>query len=63
VPIFSIHRGILKEISELSISLEKDIQRLIERNMHTLLGIEFVTSEFMLNGLRVDSLGYNKELW
>ena len=29
--------------------------------MHTILGIEFVTSEFELNGLRVDSLGYNKE--
>jgi hypothetical protein len=36
-------------------------QRLIEINMHTILGIEFVTSEFELNGLRVDSLGYNKE--
>lgn len=29
--------------------------------MHTILGIEFVPSEFELNGLRVDSLGYNKE--
>ncbi|MFY9797864.1 MAG: hypothetical protein WAJ93_19420, partial [Candidatus Nitrosopolaris sp.] len=26
-----------------------------------ILGIEFVPSEFELNGLRVDSLGYNKE--
>ena len=48
MPIFNINKGLLKEISESSISIEKDIQRLIERNMHTILGIEFITSkEFM----------------
>ena len=29
--------------------------------MHAILGIEFVASEFQLNELRVDSLGYDKE--
>jgi hypothetical protein len=60
VSIFSINRGILKEISEQHIELEKDIQKIVENNMYTIFGIDFVASEFELNGLRVDSLGYDK---
>jgi predicted transport protein len=61
VPISSIDKGILKEISQRPIVLEKDIQRLVESNLYAILGIEFVASEFQLNELRVDSLGYDKE--
>jgi len=61
VPIFTIDKGILKEISERPTVLEKDIQRLVENNMQTIFGIEFVTSEFELNNLRVDTLGFDKE--
>jgi predicted transport protein len=61
VPVFSIDKGILKEISEQPVGLEKNIQKLVETNMHAILGIEFVASEFELNALRVDSLGYDKE--
>jgi len=60
VSIFSINRGNLKEISEQHIELEKDIQKIVENNMYTIFGIDFVASEFELNGLRVDSLGYDK---
>ena len=60
VSIFSINKGILKEISEQQIELEKDIQKIVENNMYTIFGIDFVASEFELNGLRVDSLGYDK---
>lgn len=61
MPIFTIDKGILKEISERPTVLEKDIQRLVENNMQTIFGIEFVTSEFELNNLRVDTLGFDKE--
>ena len=60
VSIFSINRGNLKEISEQHIEVEKDIQKIVENNMYTIFGIDFVASEFELNGLRVDSLGYDK---
>ena len=52
MPIFTIDKGILKEISERPTVLEKDIQRLVENNMQTIFGIDFVTSEFELNNLR-----------
>jgi RecB family endonuclease NucS len=28
--------------------------------MHTIFGIDFITREFELNGLRVDSLGFDR---
>lgn len=34
---------------------------MVETNLHTLFGFEFITSEFELNGLRVDTLGFDKE--
>jgi hypothetical protein len=40
--------------------LEKDIQKIVENNMYTISGIDFVASESELNGLRVDSLAYDK---
>jgi hypothetical protein len=61
VPIFAIDKGNLKEIPQKSIELEKDIQSLVERNLQAIFGFEFVTSEFELNGLRVDTLGFDKE--
>ena len=61
MPIFSIEKGSLKEISQKSIELEKDIQGMVEKNLDTVFGVEFVTSEFALNELRVDTLGFDKE--
>jgi predicted transport protein len=61
MPIFSIEKGSLKEISQKSIELEKDIQDMVEKNLDTIFGVEFVTSEFPLNELRVDTLGFDKE--
>ncbi|MGH9951374.1 MAG: hypothetical protein ACRD5J_07105, partial [Nitrososphaeraceae archaeon] len=44
VPIFAIDRGNLKEIPQKPIELEKDIQSLVERNLQTVFGYEFITS-------------------
>jgi hypothetical protein len=60
ISVFSINKGILKEISEQRFKLEKDIQKIVETNMYTISGIDFVASESELNGLRVDSLAYDK---
>lgn len=59
--IFEINKGNLIELSELSFDLEKEIQRLVEDNMKTIFKLDFITSEFELDGLRIDSLGFDHE--
>ena len=49
------------EISEIPFQVEKNIQYLVEHNIKTIFNIEFVTSEFELNGLRIDSLGFDND--
>lgn len=61
MPIFNVSRGKLIEISEVSIEKEQDIHRLTEENLKTVFGINFVASEFSLNDLRVDTLGFDPE--
>ncbi|MEM2139434.1 DUF5655 domain-containing protein [Nitrososphaera sp.] len=51
----------LNELQKESFSLERDIQRLIEENLHSVFGLEFVASEFELHGLRIDTLGFDSE--
>jgi predicted transport protein len=61
MPIFSIEKGVLKEVSQKLIVLEKDVQGMVEKNLDTIFKLEFVTSEFQLHELRVDSLGFDVE--
>jgi len=61
LPIFNVSRGKLIEISEVAVEKEKDIQQLTEDNLSTVFGIYFVTSEFELNNLRIDTLGFDRE--
>jgi predicted transport protein len=59
--LFNLKQGKLSQINEASFVLEKDIQKIVENNLQSLFNLEFVASEFLLNGLRVDTLGFNKE--
>lgn len=59
--LFEITKGNVAEISEVEIDLEKEIQRLVEFNMKTIFNLDFITSEFELNGFRIDSLGFDQE--
>jgi|SRR5215207_2285256 len=59
--IFNLNQGKLTQINEISFSLEKDIQKIVENNTKSLFSLEFVTSEFSLNRLRVDTLGFDNE--
>ena len=61
MPIYHINKENLTEISETQFDLEKDIQTLVEGNMKTIFNLEFVTSEFELDRLRIDSLGFDKQ--
>ena len=59
--IFTEDKGVLKEVFQQPFVLETHVQRLVENNMKALFNIDFVASEFMVKGLRVDSLGYDEE--
>lgn len=51
----------LDYIKELPFRFEKDIQNLIEKNLKTLLHLEFIRSEFALNNFRLDTLAFDNE--
>ena len=59
--LFQNDRGVLTPIEKDSFKLEKDIQSLIESNMETLFGLEFVSSEFAVAEFRLDSLAYDEQ--
>ena len=59
--IFNLTQGKLSKINEVSFVLEKDMQKIVENNLQSLFNLEFVVSEFYINGLRVDSLSFDKE--
>lgn len=59
--IFTQNGDMLTKISEIPFKLEKDIQRLVEKNMKEIFGLDFVRTEFELNNLRIDSLGFDND--
>jgi predicted transport protein len=48
-------------IKELSFKFEKDIQVLVEKNLKSLLHLDFIRSEFALNNFRIDTLAFDTE--
>ncbi len=59
--LFQNDKRVLTPIEKDSFKLEKDIQSLIESNMETLFGLEFVSSEFAVAEFRLDSLAYDEQ--
>ncbi len=59
--LFTIKNNKLDRIKQTTFKLEKDIQKLTEENLQTIFNLQFVKSEFALNGLRIDSLAYDNE--
>ena len=51
----------LEYIKEKPFKLEKEIQDLTEENLKTILGLDFVKSEFALNNFRIDTLAFDRE--
>jgi predicted transport protein len=59
--LFSIHNQKLKSINAKDFKLERDMQSLLENNIEEVYGLKFVSSEFQLNQLRVDTLAFDEE--
>lgn len=60
IKLFSITDEVV-ELNASSVSLEKELQKLIEENMYVFFGVTFLASEFSTsNGGRIDSLGIDE---
>lgn len=59
MPLFRIDGDKLNKTKERDIDLEKDIQSLTEKNLPEIFGLEFVSSEFILENFRIDSLAFD----
>ena len=59
--LFKNENGELLPIERDAFKLEKDIQSLVEVNMDTIFGLEFVSSEFSITDFRLDSLAYDEQ--
>lgn len=61
--IFELISNGVKQVKENPFKLEKDIQKLVEKNLPALLGLNFVRSEFSIPGsvkqLRIDTLAFD----
>ncbi|HBQ61687.1 MAG TPA: hypothetical protein DD671_19275 [Balneolaceae bacterium] len=59
--LFTSKDNSLEKISSEPFRLEKDIQDLVEANTKMLFGLEFVSSEFIVDSFRLDTLCYDEE--
>lgn len=60
MPIYKLNQK-LSIIKEEPFKFEKELQSLVEENLTTLVHLDFICSEFSLNGFRIDSLAFDKE--
>jgi len=51
----------LQLIKENPFKFERDVQEIVENNLVSLFGLQFVRSEFQLGGLRIDTLAFDKD--
>jgi len=59
--IFNVSKdGSLIPIVEKDFGLEKEIQRLVEKNMKSIFALDFISSEFYISNLRIDSIGFDR---
>lgn len=58
---FRIENELLTLIKENPFKLEREIQNLVEKNLTTLMGLEFIRTEFSINSFRIDSLAFDPE--
>lgn len=61
MPIFKTVNNNLEIIKENPFKLEKDIQKIVENNLDSLLGLKLVRSEFQIGTLRIDTLAYDQD--
>lgn len=61
MPIFKVQKNKLDPIRESKIDLESDIQSLTEQNLDQVFGLGFISSEFTVGNLRLDTVAFDEE--
>lgn len=59
--IYRLSNNQLEPLSKSGFDLEKDIQGLVEKNLTSLFGLEFIASEFAIDDFRIDTLAFDDE--
>lgn len=58
---YKIYNDQLTLIKEKPFKLEKEIQSIVEKNLQTLLGLDFIRTEFSIGSFRIDSLAFDSD--
>ena len=61
MPIYLNTNNKLKEVEEKAFKLERDIQRVFEENLSTIMQLTLVKSEFTIKNKRIDTLAYDTQ--
>ncbi len=61
MPLYKIAHKQLELIKEHPFKFERDIQAIVESNLNSLFGLQFVRGEYQLGTLRMDTLAYDKD--
>jgi len=59
--LYTNQTGKLKEVKEKPFKLEKDIQKVFEENLSSIMGLVLVKSEFTIKNKRIDTLAYDPQ--
>ena len=59
--LYKLSKNQLTPIKEVNIDLEKDLQKITEKNLETIFNLKFINSEFALHQFRIDTLAFNNE--
>lgn len=59
--LYKSNNGTLEQIKEKPFKYEKDIQKIFEQNLNSIMGLELVKSEFVVKNKRIDTLAYDNQ--
>lgn len=62
MPLYLIQNDRLKHIQTKPFKLEKDIQKLCEKNLKEIFNLDFVSSEFTVKNFRIDTLSFDPQV-
>jgi len=61
MPIYTVKQNKLEKVKEIPFRKEKEMQRITERNLKEIFGLEYIKSEVVLGTLRMDTLVFDNE--
>jgi predicted transport protein len=59
--LYQYNHSSLTQLKEVPFKLERDIQQLFESNLHSIMGLKLVKSEFTIKNKRIDTLAFDPE--